>query len=81
MSYGYYIINHTRKERVHFDNMIHRSAIETRPEITLAYMVYLMNCHNDNLKLFDDDGDYIDEYKDVNLSKTIDHLPIYQNND
>ena len=69
MSYDHYIINHTRKERVHFDRILRRSSIEESPKITLAYLSYLFDTKEDDVKIMQDDGDYMDIYKDVDLSK------------
>ena len=78
MSYDYYIINHTKKERVHFNQTTGRKSIETNPKAVAAYLSYLLWCHDDNLKIFQDDGDYAEEYKNVDLSKPNDYEPLYK---
>jgi hypothetical protein len=78
MTYEYRIINHTKKERVHFNNNSQRQYLETNSEATIAVLSYLLTCNNDDIKIFDDDGEYIDSYKDVDLSKPNNYEPMYR---
>jgi hypothetical protein len=78
MTYEYQIINHTKKERVHFNNNSQRQYLERNAEAAIAVLSYLLTCGNDDVKIFDDDGEYIDIYEDVDLSKSNNYEPIYR---
>jgi hypothetical protein len=68
MSTYYYLLNDTKKERVHFDNCIKHGALTTNTQVQSALINYMMDNQEDSMRLMPDYGyDGID-YKEINLA-------------
>lgn len=65
----YYLLNDSKKERVHYDNCIKYGALTANPQVQSAIVNYMMCNLGDLIRLMPDIGWNGSGYKDIDLSK------------
>ena len=65
----YELFNHTKKERVHYDNSVKCGPIQLNHGVQMAFCNYMMDNEGDKLQFLSDNRDdyYIEDYKNVDL--------------
>lgn len=67
----YFLINETKKKKIHFNNLIKANSITDNSEIHKAFVNYMFNNQNDEFSI-ESDSDMLDhfiDYEDVDLAK------------
>ena len=69
MSVYYYLINKTKKERLHFDNHIKSGPICFNSAVHQAFINYMFENQGDDFTILSDvtDDCYVDEFEEIDL--------------
>jgi hypothetical protein len=68
MSTYYYLLNDTKKLRIHFDNHVKRGPIMLNPVVQYVLINYMFDNLGDSFRFVSDDGDEYLMYEEMNLS-------------
>ena len=68
MSTYYYLLNDTKKLRIHFDNHVKQGPIMLNPVVQYALVNYMFDNLGVSFRFVSDDGDEYLTYEELNLS-------------
>jgi len=68
MSTYYYLLNDTKKLRIHFDNHVKRGPIMHNRVVQYVLINYMFDNLGDSFRFVSDDGDEYLMYEEMNLS-------------
>jgi len=68
MSTYYYLMNDTKKLRVHFDGHVKQGSIMINPVVQHTLVNYMFENLGDSFRFVSDDGDEYLRYEELNLS-------------
>jgi hypothetical protein len=68
MSAYYYLLNDTKKLRIHVDNHVKRGPIMLNPIVQYMLVNYMFMNLGDSFRVVSDDGDEYLRYEELNLS-------------